>query len=936
MKTRRVLFILSLIILSLTIGLVFYNQFVKPVLPTNLATILGVIGAALLLAAGFLDNLSGAFDFISNLFGREQEKPELSSRKVEVEDQGMYQEFNAPVTFNYPPRPEVKPAGDDDSFDASLQRYLQWVQTHYGRLNLRGVEERQRKIHDLTLDDVYVSLAATLDPDEVQRRQPEQEKPDATVDMRELLRKNNKLAITGAPGCGKTTYLRIIASALARAHLTKDRQQVQRHLGLDGPLPVPIFITLSEYNRYRRQRRDAVDPEDGTLRRFITHRLQRTIGRLPADFFEHLLSGGHRCMLLLDGLDEVADETERRLVSTEVQNLVDSGDAAQIILTSRTRAYRGQARLADFRVAHVLPMTGEQVKQLVQQWCSAVYEDEPVRQREQQALQSAIDGLETKRRARNELPLIDTPLMVTVVAIVHYNEQRLPEQRAALYKKCVEVLLAEKHHSATDSTEALRQWGGTETAKFQFLAFLAYRMMCAGEQAGRNVAERQMKRWLLPEFELEYGAEAKVRLKEFIEAMRSRESLVSEENAHYRFVHLTFQEFLAAYFLAETVREQQGILDFWAADERLVDSWWREAVLLTIGHIGGSSKKSALQLVQKLGELTGSDELQLAAAELAGAALLELESQDEGTQRQISGQLSRLLAQRGLHIQPGTRALAGDALGRLGDERAGVCSLEPEMLPITDELIFLMGERKQKVTVPQPFAIARYPVTNAQFRYFYEDGGYTRKWQRCWTLEGWNYRDSNDWTEPRYWNDPQFNLPNQPVVAISWYEAVAYANWLAEKTGKPYRLPTEAEWERAARHTDGRIYPWGNTWQEGYANSKETGIGRPTAVGIFPDGAAECGALDLSGNIDEWCQTRWSNEKDEEYPPLWADDGREDLAGDSPVYRVIKGGTFGDGHEKWLPAAARDWYSPYLGGTSSGVCGWWCPRSSLASNASDL
>ncbi|MFQ5437094.1 MAG: formylglycine-generating enzyme family protein, partial [Anaerolineae bacterium] len=188
-----------------------------------------------------------------------------------------------------------------------------------------------------------------------------------------------------------------------------------------------------------------------------------------------------------------------------------------------------------------------------------------------------------------------------------------------------------------------------------------------------------------------------------------------------------------------------------------------------------------------------------------------------------------------------------------------------------------MGEQKQEVTVPEPFAIARYPVTNAQFRYFWEDGGYTEKWRHCWTDEGWEYKESRDWTEPRVWDNPQFNLPNQPVVGISWYEAVAYANWLAEKTGQPYRLPTEAEWERAARHTDGRKYPWGETWYDGIVNSEEAGIGRPTAVGIFPDGAAECGALDMSGNVDEWCQTRWQNEERQDYPPLWADDGRENL-----------------------------------------------------------
>jgi formylglycine-generating enzyme required for sulfatase activity len=74
-------------------------------------------------------------------------------------------------------------------------------------------------------------------------------------------------------------------------------------------------------------------------------------------------------------------------------------------------------------------------------------------------------------------------------------------------------------------------------------------------------------------------------------------------------------------------------------------------------------------------------------------------------------------------------------------------------------------------------------------------------------------------TKPYDWGD-RFSGPNQPVVGVTWYEAVAYSRWLAAKTGKPYRLPTEAEWERAARHTDGRTYPWGEAWQDGIANTK--------------------------------------------------------------------------------------------------------------------
>ena len=132
--------------------------------------------------------------------------------------------------------------------------------------------------------------------------------------------------------------------------------------------------------------------------------------------------------------------------------------------------------------------------------------------------------------------------------------------------------------------------------------------------------------------------------------------------------------------------------------------------------------------------------------------------------------------------------------------------------------------------------------------------------------------------QPWRWNDPDYALHNQPVVGVSWYEAVAYAEWLKQTVGKPYRLPAEAEWERAARHTDGRIYPWGNEWDANMANGKETGWGRPTVVGCFPEGNAKCGAADMAGNVWEWCQTRWKDEKQKEYPlPYQPDDGREFL-----------------------------------------------------------
>ncbi len=762
----------------------------------------------------------------------------------------------------------AEPGRQKQELDEGLRAYLDWVNRFYGRLDLRGIEERERRPHELSLDDVYVSLTVAVEKEDKRKNLSAPGQEQRTIDMRDLLKEGRHIAIVGAPGSGKTTYLRIIAASLARAHLEDNPRPIQRHLGIDGPLPVPVFIALGEYNRYRRtHNHNPDDPEQGTIRGFINYLARKREYKVPEDFFNRLLDDKRPIMVLLDGLDEVADETERRLVATEVQHFVDSNPHAIVFITSRTRAYYGQSRLADFRLVAVQPMTPEQVAELVKRWCDAVYTTDEERKNERDALLKEIEALEKKRRERHEPRLIDTPLMVTVVAIVHYNEHKLPEQRVKLYDKSVDILLAERHHTADESTEELRKWGGDETDKKQFLALLAFNMMSAGEEAGREVDEEQLKAWLAPAFREQYGEEAKNQLQTFIAAIRERGSLLQERDGLYSFVHLTFQEFLCAYYLAQTVRETDKIVSFLIEEERVTQSWWRETILLTMGYIGLDSKPTARELIKKLAEVDGGDERQLAAAELAATAFVELGSQAKAVRRLLHDRLVDLLTTRGRHVQPATRMLAGDALARLGDERPGVCTLEPEMILIDSGLTFKMGEELYEITLEQPFALARYPVTNAQFRFFVEDGGYSNPnyWQLAIAAGRWKegkYIDhqifgSRQREQPAHWHDPALSQPNQPVVGITWYEAMAYVTWLREKTGKPYRLPTEAEWERAARFIDGRIYPWGETEPPGpasaLANTRELGLGRPTAVGIFPDGAAKEGFLDMAGNVWEWC-----------------------------------------------------------------------------------
>lgn len=202
---------------------------------------------------------------------------------------------------------------------------------------------------------------------------------------------------------------------------------------------------------------------------------------------------------------------------------------------------------------------------------------------------------------------------------------------------------------------------------------------------------------------------------------------------------------------------------------------------------------------------------------------------------------------------------------------------EPETILIPAGA-FLMGDDNDPLAAPQhtvelpAFHIGRYPVTNEQFAHFLRTTNRVAASELLWNG-----------------NRPPDGKEKHPVTGVSWYDALAYCRWLGEQTGRPYTLPSEAQWEKAARGAGGAPFPWGDAWDDGRCHTDPESL---AAVDAYP-AQSPSGCHDMVGNAREWTATLWGaspRSPDDHYRYPWADDGRNDLSAPRTTRRVFRGG----------------------------------------------
>lgn len=195
----------------------------------------------------------------------------------------------------------------------------------------------------------------------------------------------------------------------------------------------------------------------------------------------------------------------------------------------------------------------------------------------------------------------------------------------------------------------------------------------------------------------------------------------------------------------------------------------------------------------------------------------------------------------------------------MGISRNKIEKLAREQEPVArwKEKNYFSREMPHHVILLPTFHIGRYPVTVGEFRQFLDEGGYQDG--GLWCRDGLKWLETADRHQPNNWDDAIWSGSSElPVVGVSWYEASAYCRWLSEIPGLHYRLPREAEWEKASRGEDGRMYPWGDEFDSKLCNMNEGDYGKTTPVGLFsPRGDSPYGCSDMAGNVSEWTASRF-------------------------------------------------------------------------------
>ncbi len=782
-------------------------------------------------------------------------------------------------------KPSSKAEDDASLSDPKLRdeisSYCQKVGAFHEKLPVAGFAMKIKVPIDL--EEMYVPLRAMVnlqvvgedffqDATHAEKRLRGQDAA-MEISLLEAFRQSGKqkqrgIVILGDPGSGKTTHLkRLLLWCLRKGEET---------IGLPEGV-IPVFLPLRELK----------DLNHG-LDVFIEEQLQGAHLATPEGFGKRLLERGN-LLFLLDGLDEVADLSMREQVKTWITEAIKVHSSCRFVVTCRFAGYSPTVQLgSDFLEMHIRPLTEDQVARFIQNWYKIVERglardtDQATSVAEDKA-ESLINRLKDPDfRARRVFELTRNPLLLANICLVHRHRGALPQKRARLYEECINVLL-EHWRESKGLTVGVTARDGMRV--LQPVALWLH---------GEEERTRAMGTEIIPQIEpvLKSVKWSGGTAKDFLKTVRDESGLLTGWTPEeYGFMHLGFQEYLAAREIRTRAFNDPVVLRELAS--HFGESWWQEVGLILLALEDPSLFVPYMREVVKQPSFTKNTELVEAClddtAETSTKPFIELlETDPEDNKELWERQLValRLLERLDIeafhnlstklkkHPSPDIRSLIKERDVQTGKDTIKSEQGEYELVKIPGG-VFQMGSQDgeegrfdwegplHQVKV-QEFYLGRFPVTNQEYGLFLKANPKVK--------------------EPEYWADRQYNQPRQPVVGVSWKDAIRYAKWVGT------RLPSEAEWEYACRAGSQTRYYNGETendlgrvgWYVGNSEDKLHPVGEkePNAFGLY----------DMHGNVFEWVE-----DDDHDNYEGAPNDGKAWIDNPRGSNRVIRGGGWYNG-----------------------------------------
>ncbi len=766
------------------------------------------------------------------------------------------------------PRSSTAPIGDANTYWEKLEEDTR-------QIRIKGLKTKRAEPYFFGIDEIYIPLT-TLASQDLAKKAPLHDPEHQRRIVLEQALTSRKVVIIGDPGSGKSTFLRRVAFELSRTLRGSRPSSAPPFLAPDDRR-FPILIRVADLAKLlATDKSPKPDDSPDWIPYFLGRQSKANNWGVDAKFFRHKLDAGD-CLLMVDGLDEAPERRMRERIARLFENATGAFKNCHFLVSTRPQTNVGDAVLAGFHPVRIGDLQPPEIRTFFHHFARALALNDDESKSFKDALELALDSRpEIREMAANAV-------MLTALAVLQHNDQRLPEYRVDLYGSILGWLA-----SARD------QKPGRPTAErcLEYMRKLALHMQNA--PAGRLV---QMNKRAAAEFLAEQFGGTTDANEDLLELDTSDTGIISSTGSDLKFWHLSFHEYLAAREISGLNEKQQ--FETVVASGKLYLPEWRETMRL----LGGLLKKQGEAKIEGLFEaILGTlgpkpklpEQVRCAAvlsSMMRDLSRMEYQPKTPGYERTVHQVMGIFKTGEAEKIEIGKRSEAADLLGQVGDSR-----LEGNNWVIIPEGPFYMGAQKtnekgrnydpeeygdespvRNVTLPR-FRIGRFPVTVHEFEAFIKDHGYTvpKHW-----ADGFG-----QFTEPEDW-DQQRRYPNRPVVGVSWFEAAAYCSW------KGGRLPTEAEWERAARGPESNRYPWGNDppLDPSRANYNSV-IGHPTAVGLYPGGNTSEGLSDMLGNVWEWCAD-W-------FGPYEAASRNNPAGPKEGEYRVLRVGSWDD-----LPRSVR-------------------------------